>query len=72
VRVESSGLEAVHLSGNLTNISGNIDVAEGAADCVADAGAWTSTNLIQNGGQTFSVGGTIIARAPCRPAAAKV
>jgi hypothetical protein len=61
VNVESSGLEAVHLSGNLTNISGNIDVAEGAVDCVADSGAWTSTDLIQNGGQTFSVGGTVIA-----------
>lgn len=60
VVVESSGLEAVHLSGVLGNISGNIEVGQSGGDCVADTGQWTSTTLDQSGGASFAVAGTII------------
>ncbi|WP_026303963.1 inverse autotransporter beta-barrel domain-containing protein [Kaistia granuli] len=60
VVVESSGLEAVHLSGILGNITGNIEVRQAAGDCVADTGQWTPTKLEQDSGSSFAVAGTVI------------
>ena len=60
VKVVSSTDEAVHLAGELSNLSGSIAVGQAPASCVADTGTWTSTTLSQNNGETFSVGGTVI------------
>ncbi|MFI5409197.1 right-handed parallel beta-helix repeat-containing protein [Kaistia sp. UC242_56] len=60
VKVVSSSNEAVHLAGELTNLSGNIEVGQASANCVADTGTWTSTTLTQNQSERFSVGGTVI------------
>ncbi|BCP51799.1 hypothetical protein K32_04160 [Kaistia sp. 32K] len=60
VKVESAGQEAVYLAGTLGNISGDIKVGTAKADCAAATGQWTSTDLVQTGGATFSVAGTVV------------
>lgn len=61
VEVVRSGGSAVYVSGPIQDISGNIAITEVAAPCSADAGAWSGTELIQTGGQIFSIGGATVA-----------
>lgn len=58
VAVTRSGASAVYVSGPIQDISGDIAVTDVPARCSADAGAWSGTELIQTGGEVFSIGGT--------------
>ena len=58
VEVARSGASAVYVSGPIQDISGDIAVTDVPARCSADAGAWSGTELIQTGGDVFSIGGT--------------
>ena len=60
VTVNGPRTAAAYISGPLENIKGAIKTSNGVKNCDANVGPWTGTEIIQDAGYEFSIGGKVV------------